>query len=145
MIEDACQAHTTTWKGKRLGTLGTAGCFSFQESKVLPGGELGAMVSNDPELIKKAYTWRNFGLSLDTRHETIVVRGAKYRTSDFAPAIAMAQITRYQKVHAIQEENAGLSQAATKKDTGNLSAGAISGNGAADLLSLWHALRSGAV
>ncbi len=118
VIEDACQAHTTTWKGKRLGTLGTAGCFSFQESKVLPGGELGAMVSNDPELIKKAYTWRNFGLPPDARHETFVVRGAKYRTSDFAPAVAMAQITRYQKVHAIQEENAAYLKEQLRKIPG---------------------------
>ncbi len=115
VVEDACQAHTTTWQGKRLGTLGTAGCFSFQESKVLPGGELGALVSNDPDLIQRAYIWRNFGFEQKGR---IVIRGAKYRTSDFAPAIAMAQITRYQKVHAVQEQNADYLKEQLKKIPG---------------------------
>ena len=62
VIEDACQGHGTEWKGKHVGTFGVMGCFSFQESKNLPGGEAGALVSNDPDLIAKAYMVRNFGL-----------------------------------------------------------------------------------
>ena len=61
VIEDACQAHHAEWKGKKVGTFGRIGCFSFQETKVLPGGEAGALVSDDEELIEKAYMFRNFG------------------------------------------------------------------------------------
>jgi len=53
-------------EGKKVGTLGTLGCFSFQESKVLPGGEAGALVSDDEELIAKAYRFRNFGVDPKT-------------------------------------------------------------------------------
>ena len=116
VVEDACQAHTTTWRGKRLGTLGKVGCFSFQESKLLPGGELGALVSDDAELIEKAYTWRNFGFHPTTHR--IVIRGTKYRTSDFAPAVALAQMTRYLRVHAVEEANAAYLKEQLKKIPG---------------------------
>jgi dTDP-4-amino-4,6-dideoxygalactose transaminase len=59
VVEDAAQAHTTQWKGKKAGTLGTLGCFSFQETKVLPGGEAGAMISNNEDLIAKGYCFRD--------------------------------------------------------------------------------------
>ena len=51
VIEDACQGHMAEWRGKKLGTLGSIGCFSFQESKNLPGGEAGTLVSNNQDLI----------------------------------------------------------------------------------------------
>jgi perosamine synthetase len=105
VIEDACQAHTTTWRGKRLGTLGTVGCFSFQESKVLPGGEAGALVSNDRELIQKAYSWRDFGRSPEGGDHWMI-RGTKYRPSDFPAAVLMAQMTRYKEICANREQNA---------------------------------------
>lgn len=105
VIEDACQGHTAEWRGKRLGTLGTVGCFSFQESKVLPGGEAGAVVSNDEELIEKAYMFRDFGRN-PKEHESFLIRGTKYRISDFAAAILMAQITRYKEHCVVREKNA---------------------------------------
>ncbi|MFB3924170.1 MAG: DegT/DnrJ/EryC1/StrS family aminotransferase [Terriglobia bacterium] len=105
VIEDACQGHTAEWKGKRLGTLGTVGCFSFQESKVLPGGEAGALVSNDEELIRKAYMFRDFGRNPEF-NESFLVRGTKYRISDFAAAVLMAQITRFKEYCEVREKNA---------------------------------------
>lgn len=105
VIEDACQCHVAEWKGKRLGTLGTVGCFSFQESKVLPGGEAGALVSNNEELIRKAYMFRDFGR--DPKNDnSFLIRGTKYRISDFAAAVLMAQITRFKEYCAIREKNA---------------------------------------
>ena len=105
VVEDACQAHVTTWKGKPAGTLGTIGCFSFQESKVLPGGEAGALVSDHPELITAAYTFRNFGTP-PHQSDTFAIRGTKYRISDFAAAILMAQIARYETLCKVREQNA---------------------------------------
>jgi perosamine synthetase len=105
VIEDACQAHMAEWKGKRLGTIGAVGCFSFQETKVLPGGEAGALVSKDEELIQKAYMFRDFGRN-PKFNESFLVRGTKYRISDFAAAVLMAQITRFKKYCAVREKNA---------------------------------------
>ena len=105
VIEDACQGHVAEWKGKRLGTLGTVGCFSFQESKVLPGGEAGAMVSDNEELIEKAYMFRDFGRN-PKNNDSFLIRGTKYRISDFAAAVLMAQITRYKEICLVREKNA---------------------------------------
>jgi dTDP-4-amino-4,6-dideoxygalactose transaminase len=105
IIEDACQGQLAEWRGKKLGTLGTIGCFSFQESKIIPGGEAGALVSNDPELIDKAYSFRDFGGD-QKGHRGYIMRGTKYRISDFAAAVLMAQLTRLDDVCATREKHA---------------------------------------
>lgn len=102
VIEDACQGQMAEWRGKKLGTLGTIGCFSFQESKILPGGEAGAVVSDHDDLIAKAYTFRDFGRS----GERYVMRGTKYRISDFAASVLMAQLTRLDEICALREKHA---------------------------------------
>ncbi len=104
VIEDACQSHLVEWRGKKVGTLGAAGCFSFQESKILPGGEAGALVSDDEDLISKAYSFRDFGSDLKSGGYTL--RGTKYRISDFAAAVLMAQVTRFEDIAARREQNA---------------------------------------
>jgi dTDP-4-amino-4,6-dideoxygalactose transaminase len=118
VIEDACQAHTTTWRGKRLGTLGTVGCFSFQESKVLPGGEAGALVSNDSEIIERALSFRNWGSDPRHPHEHWATRGTKYRISDFAASVLMAQLTRFKETTAHREQNAAFLREELKKVPG---------------------------
>ena len=105
VVEDAAQAHTTQYKGKKAGTFGALGCFSFQETKVLPGGEAGAMTSNHADLIAKGYVFRDWGRP-PKKGETFVTRGTKYRISEFAAAILMAQITRFEETCLIREKNA---------------------------------------
>jgi dTDP-4-amino-4,6-dideoxygalactose transaminase len=105
VVEDACQAHVTEWKGKRAGTLGTIGCFSFQESKVLPGGEAGAITSDHADLISAGYLFRDWGRP-PKQGETFITRGTKYRISDFAAAVLMAQITRFEPICAFRDKNA---------------------------------------
>jgi hypothetical protein len=61
VVEDACQAWMAEWKGKKCGTLGDLGCFSFQNSKNLPCGEGGAIVGNDDKLMDKCYSYHDFG------------------------------------------------------------------------------------
>lgn len=109
VIEDACQGHGTEWKGKHVGTFGVMGCFSFQESKNLPGGEAGALVSNDPDLIAKAYMVRNFGL--DPKTHRYSMRGTKYRISDFAAAVLMGQFGRYDELSVKREKHAAYLRA----------------------------------
>lgn len=116
VIEDACQSHMAEWRGKKVSTLGTVGCFSFQESKNLPGGEAGALVSNDEKLIEKSYIFRDFGRN--PKAGSFIVRGTKYRISDFAAAILMAQLTRFDEISATREKNAAYLTEELKKIPG---------------------------
>jgi dTDP-4-amino-4,6-dideoxygalactose transaminase len=61
VIEDAAQAHGAVWRGRKVGALGDAGCFSFQASKNLPCGEGGLIATNDEEVWARASGLRNCG------------------------------------------------------------------------------------
>ena len=54
LIEDAAHSLGTTWNGKKIGTIGDIGCFSFQSYKLLNSGEGGIFITDNPELFAKA-------------------------------------------------------------------------------------------
>ena len=54
VIEDASNAHGATYKGRSVGSIGDIGCFSFQGSKLVPGGEAGILVSDNLMLYSRA-------------------------------------------------------------------------------------------
>lgn len=62
VIEDSCQAHGAEYYGKRCGSMGDAGCFSFYYTKNLGAyGEGGIITTDDPEIAEKAKQYRNHG------------------------------------------------------------------------------------
>lgn len=62
VIEDACQAHGASFGGRKLGTIGDAGCFSFYPTKNLGAfGDAGAIVTNNKKIAEMAGLIRNFG------------------------------------------------------------------------------------
>jgi dTDP-4-amino-4,6-dideoxygalactose transaminase len=72
VIEDACQAHGARYKGRRVGSLGDAGCFSFYPTKNLGGwGDGGALVTSDPELNAKVRLLRSHGEGTRNHHELV--------------------------------------------------------------------------
>ena len=72
VIEDACQAHGATYKGKKAGSLGIAGCFSFYPGKNLGAfGEAGAITTNDGELAKRMQMFRDHGQAKKYYHDVI--------------------------------------------------------------------------
>jgi perosamine synthetase len=103
VIEDAAQAHLAEYHGKRLGTLGDVGCFSFQSSKTIACGEGGGIVGNDDELMDKCYTVHNHGTSRRGVTETI---GPKYRMNEFEAAVLLGQLPGVMERFARRNENA---------------------------------------
>ncbi len=103
VIEDAAQAHLAEYKGKKLGTIGDLGCFSFQASKTIACGEGGAVIGNDEELMDKCYTVHNHGTSRRGRTE---VAGPKYRMNEFEAAVLLGQWGGVRERFARRNENA---------------------------------------
>lgn len=72
VIEDACQAHGATYKGRKVGALGDAGCFSFYPGKNLGAfGEAGAVVTNNRGLMEKIRILRDHG-QIEKYHHAVV-------------------------------------------------------------------------
>jgi dTDP-4-amino-4,6-dideoxygalactose transaminase len=69
VVEDACQAHGSEYKGLKAGALGVAGCFSFYPGKNLGAcGEGGAVTTNDPRLARRIAMWRDHGSTKKYEH-----------------------------------------------------------------------------
>jgi dTDP-4-amino-4,6-dideoxygalactose transaminase len=54
VIEDAAHSLGTLWRGRKIGTIGAIGCFSFQSFKLMNAGEGGMLITRDPDLIARA-------------------------------------------------------------------------------------------
>ena len=108
VIEDACQAWMAEWRGKKCGTLGDLGCFSFQNSKHLPAGEGGAIVGDDDEIMDRCYAFHNCGRPYRSvkRTSSYPVRGCNRRMQEFQAVILMSQMKRLEKDTQTRNENA---------------------------------------
>jgi perosamine synthetase len=103
VVEDAAQAHLAEFEGKKCGTFGDLGCFSFQSSKVLACGEGGAIVGDDAELIERCYAFHNIGL--DSKGERHGI-GTKYRMNEFEAAVLNPQFATLEAETDTRNENA---------------------------------------
>ena len=108
VLEDACQAHLGEWRGRTLGTLGAAGCFSFQASKNLSSGEGGAILTDDDELAARCYAFHNNSRARrgSPGFDYESGRGANLRLTEFQGGLLLAQMTRLEEQSRTREQNA---------------------------------------
>lgn len=108
VIEDACQAHLAEWRGRKVGTWGDTGCFSFQASKNLNCGDGGSVVTGSDELADKCYSFHNQCRPRrpSSPHLITSSRGGNFRMTEFQATILLAQLTRLAEQMKTREQNA---------------------------------------
>lgn len=108
VVEDACQSHLAEWRGRKVGTFGTTGCFSFQASKNLNSGEGGAILTNDEDLVERCFTFHNNSRRRKSGGQgfSYSMPGANLRLTEFQAALLLAQMTRLEEQSKVRERNA---------------------------------------
>jgi len=102
VIEDACHGPLSEYEGKKLGTIGSVGCFSFFSNKNISTGEGGMIITNDDSMYEKAKLLRSHGmtsLSFDRAkgHSTeydVIELGYNYRMDDIRASIGIVQLDK---------------------------------------------------
>lgn len=117
VVEDGAQAHGASWRGKGLGSIGDAGCFSFQASKNLTSGEGGIIVSNDDEVADMAWSIHNVGRVKGGAWYEHPMLGSNYRMTEFQAAILLNQLKKLDAENKTRNEN-GLYLAERLSKTG---------------------------
>ena len=108
VVEDACQAHLAEWRGRKVGTYGRTGCFSFQASKNLNSGEGGAVLTDDEALVEACYRFHNNSRGRRNTGSDFSYRqiGANLRMTEFQAALLTAQMTRLEAQSRTRDANA---------------------------------------
>lgn len=108
VIEDAAHAPGSEWDGKKAGTLGDIGCFSFFANKNLVTGEGGMIVTDRDDLAERVQMLRSHGMTTLTwdRHQghahsyDVVALGYNYRIDEMRAALGLAQLARLEARNA---------------------------------------------
>ena len=104
VIEDAAQSISSTYKGKKAGSCGTAGCFSFFPSKNLGGiGDGGMVVTNDEELYERLLIMRNHGSQPKYYHKYV---GGNFRLDPIQAAALLVKLPHLDDWSAARRKNA---------------------------------------
>ena len=108
LIEDSSHAHASEWKGKRIGTFGVAGTFSFQSSKLMTAGEGGIIISNDEKFERQARSVHDCGRMPGKWFYSHFIYGSNYRLSEWQGAVLQAQLGRLDEQTKVRHRNARL-------------------------------------
>jgi dTDP-4-amino-4,6-dideoxygalactose transaminase len=95
LVEDCAHAHGSRWRSRGVGSFGSFGCFSFQETKLMTAGEGGVLLCNDPLLVERAESYINCGRVTGGHwyhHENY---GSNLRMTEWQGAVLTAQLRRY--------------------------------------------------
>ena len=97
VLEDCCQADGGSYRGRRLGSWGDAGAFSFNDYKIISSGDGGAFVTDDKRLFERAFIYHDSGAAFRPNagelEEPIFV-GHQFRATEIMGAILRMQLQR---------------------------------------------------
>ena len=113
VIEDCAQANGAEYKGRKVGTFGTFGCFSFYLNKnITSGGEGGMIITNDDELAEKARSIANHCRVKESPYPDVPAHnvywgiGYNYRMTAIQAAIGLVQLKKLDEFNEIRRRNA---------------------------------------
>lgn len=122
VIEDTAQACGGTFKGRRLGTFGTMGIFSFDPVKTITTGEGGMIITDDPALYQNSAEYHDHGHDhnpeLDRGLESRRFIGMNYRMTELQGAIGLAQLAKLDAIIAEQKRHKAAIKTALEKVDG---------------------------
>jgi perosamine synthetase len=107
VVEDAAEVHGAEYKGRKAGSMGDIGSFSFYSNKIITTGEGGMLLTNDDEIAEKARSLKNLAHSKEKRflHYDI---GFNYRMTNIQAAIGLAQLEKIDDYVKMRRNNAKL-------------------------------------
>jgi dTDP-4-amino-4,6-dideoxygalactose transaminase len=106
VIEDACQAHGSLYKGRRAGSLGHAAAFSFYPGKNLGAcGDGGMIVTNDRDVAKRVEMLRNYGQEEKYHH---LIQGYNRRLDTLQAAVLRVKLKHLEEWNAARRQHAEL-------------------------------------
>ena len=93
VIEDCAQAHGASYKGKRVGSIGDVGCWSFCQDKIMTtGGEGGMITTNDKSLWNTMWSYKDHGKSWDLVHNHPPAQGFRWLHSSFGTNLRLTEM-----------------------------------------------------
>ena len=118
VIEDCAQAHGATYRGRPVGSIGDVGAFSFCQDKIITtGGEGGLLTTNDADVWKTAWSYKDHGKSMDEVHrrdDQQIFRwlhsdfGTNWRMTEMQAAIGSVALRRLPEWVTARRRNAGI-------------------------------------
>ncbi len=106
VIEDAAEAHGAEYKGKKVGSLGNCGIFSFYGNKIITTGEGGMITTNDEKIYERAKFLRDHAMSKEKRYWHTEI-GYNYRITNIQAALGLAQTERIEELIQKKRERCG--------------------------------------
>lgn len=108
VLEDCAHAHGSTWRGQHVGTLGDAGSFSFQASKLMTAGEGGIVITQHADIGEMLDSYVNCGRDPGTWYYRHFRLGENWRMTEWQGAVLRRQLDRFPQQQANRASNANF-------------------------------------
>jgi len=106
VVADACHAHGTEWRDRKVAAFSDLSAFSFQQDKQITAGEGGIVTTNDRALYEQCYILHNDGRGMGEQGGVFVAQGWNFRMSEFQAAVLLVQLARLDELLERKNHNA---------------------------------------